>query len=135
MDIDAKTTATDPTTFAMIDAAQMRETYEKVNTVAAETANLIKSSYSTAVQGLQDYNRKLIEFGHENASSAIDFFQKLSAVKSPRAFVELATEQAGKQFQTLTEQARQLTALAQTVTLATAEPLKTGVVKALDLAA
>jgi len=54
----------------------------------------------------------------------------LSGVKSPSVFVELSTEHARKQFETLTEQTKQLAALAQKVMLATAEPLKTGVAKA-----
>jgi hypothetical protein len=44
-----------------------------------------------------------------------------------RQKVVAATEHARKQVETLTEQATQLAALAQKVTLATAEPLKTGV--------
>jgi len=43
-------------------------------------------------------------------------------VKSPSDFVELSTEHSRKQFETLTEQTKELAALAQKVTLATAEP-------------
>ena len=94
-----------------------------------DAADLIKNSYSTAVKGVQDYNNKFIEFGHVNINAAFDFVQKLSGVKSPSEFVELSTEHARKQFETLTEQTKQLAALAQKVTLATAEPLKTGFAK------
>jgi hypothetical protein len=48
--------------------------------------------------------------------------------------MELSTEHARKQVETLTEQSRQLAALAQQVTTATAEPLKTGVANALNSA-
>ena len=51
-------------------------------------------------------------------------------MRSRSAFVELSTEHARKQLETLTEQAKQLAALGQKVTLATAEPFKTGVAKA-----
>ena len=51
-------------------------------------------------------------------------------MKSPSDFIELSTEHSRKQFETLTEQTKELAALAQKVTLATAEPLKTGVTKA-----
>ena len=51
-------------------------------------------------------------------------------MKSPSEFVELSTELAQQQFATLTEQTKQLAALAQQVTLATTEPLKTGFTKA-----
>jgi hypothetical protein len=95
-------------------------------TTAMKPAGL-PNSYSTAVKGLQDYNNKAIEFAHANTNAAFDFVQKLSGVKSPSAFLELSTKHARKQVETLTEQ---LAALAQKATLATAEPLKTGVAEA-----
>jgi len=51
----------------------------------------------------------------------------MSGVKSPSVFVELWTEHARKQVETLTEQSKQLAALAQKAMRTTAEPLKTGV--------
>jgi phasin len=112
-----------------------RESYDKIDAATTETADLIKNSYSKAVKGMQDYNNKIIEFAHANTNAAFDFVQKLSGVKSPPAFVELWTEHARKQLETLTEQTKQLAAIAQKVTLATAEPLKTGVAKAFNHAA
>ncbi len=114
---------------------QAKETYEKINAATTETANFIKNSYSTAVKGMQDYNNKIFEFTHANTNAAFDFVQKMSGVKSPSEFLELWTEHARKQVETLTEQSKQLAALAQKVTLATAEPLKTGVAEALNHAA
>jgi phasin family protein len=81
-----------------------------------------------AVKGVQDYNNKLIEFTHANTKAAFDFAQRMSDVRSPSEFVELSTKLAQQQLTTLTEQTRQLAALAQQVTLATAEPLKTSLV-------
>ena len=92
---------------------QAKETYEKMNAATTEAADLIKNSYSTAVKGMQDYNNKVIEFAHVNTNAAFDFLQKMSDVKSPTAFVELWTEHARKQVETLTEQSKQLAALAQ----------------------
>ena len=107
--------------------SQAKETYEKMNGATTEAADLIKNSFSTTIKGLslQDYNNKVIEFTHTNA--AFDFVQKMSSVKSPSEFLELWTEHARKQVEKLTEQTKQLAALAQKVSLATAEPLKTGV--------
>jgi phasin len=106
-----------------------------MSAATTEAADLIKNSYSTAFKGVQDYNNKFIEFAHANTNAAFDFVQKLSGVKSPSAFVELSTEHVRKQVETLTEQAKQLAALAQKVTLATGEPLKTGIGNALHRAA
>jgi phasin len=114
---------------------QAKETYDKMNAATTEAVDLIKNSYSKAVKGMQDYNSKIIEFAHANTNAAFDFVQKLSGVNSPTAFVELWTEHARKQVETLTEQSKQLAALAQKVTLTTAEPLKTGVANPFNIAA
>ena len=147
MNMNSKTTSTQSTSFQNTDAPQAfremaenstkqaKETYEKMSAATTDAADLIKNSYSTAVEGVHDYNNKLIEFANTNINTTFDFVQKLSGVNSPSAFVVLSTEYGRKQFETLTEQAKQLTELAQKVTLATAEPLKAGVAKAFNQAA
>ena len=106
-----------------------------MNTATTEAADLIRNSYSTAVKGMQDYNNKVIEFARANSNAAFDFVQKMSGVKSSSVFVELWAEHVRKQVETLTEQTKQLAALAQKVTLATAEPLKMGIAEAFNHAA
>ena len=147
MNMNSKTTSTQSTSFPNTDAPQAfremaenstkqaKETYEKMSAATTDAADLIKNSYSTAVEGVHDYNNKLIEFANTNINTTFDFVQKLSGVNSPSAFVVLSTEYGRKQFETLTDQAKQLTELAQKVTLATAEPLKAGVAKAFNQAA
>ena len=119
----------------MDKTTQAKETFEKMSAATTEAADLIQHSYSTALKGVQDYNNRLMEFAHANTNAGFDFVQKLSGAKSPSAFVELSTEHARKQVETLTEQAKQLAALAQKVTVATGEPLKTGIGNALHRAA
>jgi phasin len=109
---------------------QAKEAFEKMNLATADAASLIKNSFSTVVKGAQDYHNKIIEFTQTNTVAAFDFVQKLSGVKSPSAFIELSTEHSREQFETLTQQTKELAALAQKVTLASAEPIKTGVSKA-----
>jgi phasin len=111
-------------------SAQAKEAFEKMSAATAEAAALMKNSYSTAIKGAQDYNNKIIEFAQTNTEAAFDFAQKLSGVKSPSDFMELSIEHSREQFAALTEQTKELATLAQKVTLATAEPLKTGVTKA-----
>ena len=147
LDSTTKTTTTKPTTSPKMDAtqalretvesgsAQAKEAFEKMGAATAEATGLIKNSYSTAVKGVQDYNTKFIEFAQTNTEAAFDFAQKLSSVKSPSDFIELSTEHSRKQFETLTEQTKELAALAQKVMLSTAEPLKTGVTKAFSQSA
>jgi phasin len=115
-------------------AAQTRQTYERMSTATTEAADLMKASCSTALQGARDYNNKFMEFAHANTNAAFDFVQELYGTKSPSDFMELATAHARTQTATLTEQTKELVALAQKVTLATTEPLK-GVAKAVNQAA
>jgi phasin len=119
MDMKTKATATQPA-----------EAYEKMSAATAEATDLIKGSCSTAVKGAQDYNNKLLEFAQANTNVAFEFAQKLLGVKSPSEFIELSTERARQQFATLTEQTKELAALAQKGALASTEPLKAGVTKA-----
>jgi phasin len=116
-------------------ASQARATNEEIGAATTAGTDVLKSNYSTAISGIQDYNSKLLEFAHANAKAAFEFLQQLSGAKSPEAFVELSTEHARKQFEILTEQTKQLTSLAQSATLAAVEPIKTGLGKAFNHAA
>jgi hypothetical protein len=87
-------------------------------------------SSRTAILPPSKAHNKVLEFAQKNSEAAFDFAQKLSDVKSPSDFIELSTEHSRKQYETLTEQTKELAALAQRVTLATAEPLKTSATKA-----
>jgi phasin len=109
-------------------AAQSKEAFEKMSAASGHAAEVMQNCYMATVKGVQDYNNKLIEFTHANTKTAFDFAQKMSSVKSPSEFVELSTDLVQRQLTTLTEQTKQLAALAQQVTLATAEPLKTSLV-------
>jgi phasin len=147
MDTNTETTTPKLAGIPMADAQQAfsemaekgtthaKETYAKMNAATTEAADVIKNSYSTAVKGVRDYNNKIIEFAQANTNGAFDFVQKMSGMKSHSEFLELWTEHARKQVETLTEQSKQLVALAQKVTRTTAEPLKTGVANAFKIAA
>jgi phasin len=106
--------------------AQSKKTFDTVSAATGQTAGLMKKCYSNAVKGAQDYSNKVVEFTQANTNAAFDFAQRISGVKSPSEFVELSTEHSRQQLETLTNQTTQLAALAQRVSLATAEPLKTG---------
>jgi phasin len=123
LDSTTKTTNAKSASSSKLDATQAFR-------ATTEATDLIKNSFSTAVKGAQDYNAKVIEFVQTNTKATVDFVQKLSGVKSPSEFIELSTDHSRTQFETLTEQTKELAALAQKVTLANVEPLKAGVTKA-----
>ena len=113
-------------------AEQSREVFEKMGAATSNAAEVMQQSCATALKGIQDYNSKVLEFTHANTKSHVEFLQELAAVKSPSEFLELTTNHTRNQLEKMAEQAKQLTALAQRVTLATTEPLKRGLAKAYD---
>jgi len=144
VDASTKTTSTRSTStdatqqlrdMAGTGAKQSKEAFEKIGAATTEAAEVMTNCCSTALKGMQDYNRKLAEFTHANTMSAFEFIQSLVGVKAPSEFVQVSTEYARHQLETMAEQTKQLAGLTQRITLTTAEPLKTGVSKAFSRAA
>src|SRR6185369_13088085 len=104
-----------------------KQAFEKMSAATADATTLMKDSYSTAVRHGQVYNAKFLEFAQANTEATFEFLQRLAGVKSPTEFLELSTSHSRKQFEALTEQARELTTLAQKVASATAERVETDV--------
>jgi hypothetical protein len=63
-----------------------------MSAATTDATGLIRSSYSTAVEGAQVYNNKLLEFAQINFNGVFNFAQQLLGVKSPSEFIELSTE-------------------------------------------
>jgi len=116
-------------------AQQSKAVFEKIALATNEAAEVMTNCCSTALKGMQEYNSKLIEFTQANAKSHVEFLQKLAGVKSPTEFLELSSSHNRSQLERLADQAKQLTELTKQVTLATAEPVKTGLAKVYDRAA
>jgi phasin len=111
-------------------AERSKEALQQFNVAANEAAHAVQDSCSTALKGMQDYSGKVAEFTQANIKSYVEFIQKLAAVKSPSDFVQVSTNHTREQLERLAEQGKQLSALAQKVTLEAVEPLKTGFTKA-----
>ena len=88
--------------FAEKGVSQAKENYEKLKTAAEEASDVLETTYANASKGATEYGLKMIE---------------------------LSTGHARKQFETLSEQTKEFTALAQKVATETSEPIKTGVSK------
>ncbi len=110
--------------------SQAKDNWEKMKAATEEATDLLENSYSNAAKGAADYGLKLIETARVNTNTAFDFAGVLLTAKSLSEVVELSTSHARKQFETLTAQSKELSALAQKVAAETAEPLKAGVTSA-----
>ena len=118
--------------FAERGVAQCKDTYEKMKAAAEEATDVLETTYSTASKGASDYGMKIIEAARINTNAAFDYAGELLAAKTLSEVVELSSAHARKQFETLTEQSKELGALAQKVATETAEPIKSGMNKAMS---
>jgi phasin len=115
--------------FAERGVAQAKDTYEKMKAAAEEATDVLETTYSTASKGASDYGLKVIEATRANTNAAFDYAGELFAAKTLSEVVELTSAHARKQFETITAQSKELSALAQKLAAETTEPLKSGVSK------
>jgi len=116
--------------FAEKGVAQAKNFCEKAKAITEETTDVVKDTYVTAAQGSTNYNLKIVEIARSNANAVFDYANALLGVKSLSELVELSSAHARKQLETLTDQTKELAALAQELITETSEPLKAGVAKA-----
>jgi phasin len=114
--------------------AQAKDSYEKMKAAAEEATDVLETTYSTATKGASDYGLKVIEVARANTNAAFDFAGEIMAAKTLSEVVELTSAHARKQFEALTAQSKELSALAQKVATDTVEPIKSGVNKAFSKA-
>ena len=117
--------------FAEKGVAQTKDAYEKIKATAEQNTEMLEACYSTASKGSTEYGLKVIEIARANTNAYFDFVGSLFGVKSPSELIELTTAHSRTQFETITEQGKELAALAQKVATDSAEPIKSGVEKAL----
>ncbi len=113
--------------FAEKGIAQAKQAYDRMKTAAEESTAVLEDTYQTAAKGVTAYNLKLIEAARTNTNAQFDFISQIVAVKSLSEAVELSSSHARKQFEALTAQTKELTALAQKLAAETAEPIKNSV--------
>jgi len=120
--------------FAEKSVTQAKDNWEKMKAATEEATDMIETSYSTVSKGASDYGLAVIEAARTNANANFDFFSQVVAAKSLSEMIELSTAHARKQFETVTAQSKDLTALAQKVTTDSLEPLKSGMTAAFNKA-
>jgi phasin len=120
--------------FAERGVAQAKDTYEKMKAAAEEATDVLETTYSTASRGASDYGLKVIEVARANTNAAFDFACEIMAAKTLSEVIELTSAHARKQFEALSQQSKDLGALAQKVATETAEPIKSGMNKAFSKA-
>ncbi|WP_306891467.1 phasin [Ancylobacter amanitiformis] len=111
-----------------------RDAYEKMKTSAEETTDVLEDTYTTASKGVAEYNAVALESLRTNVNAAFDYVGALFSAKSVSEAVEISTGHVRKQFDVLSAQTKELSALAQKVATETAEPIKASVEKSMKKA-
>lgn len=104
--------------------ARSRDTYEKMRTAAEEATGSLEASYAAATQGVNEFNARAIDVFKANSEANLEHVKSVMAAKSIGDAIALHSAHARKQFETLAEQAKELSTLAQKVAAASVEPLK-----------
>jgi phasin len=112
--------------FAEKGISQAKDNYAKMKTAAEEATGMLEHTYANASKGVADYGLKVIEAARANSNAAFDFATELLGARTMAQVVEISTAHTRKQIESITEQARELSALAQKVATTTAEPIKEG---------
>jgi phasin len=107
-----------------------KENYEKMRSAAEEATGVLEDTYASASKGATDYGRKVLELTRQNTNAAFDFAAGLLGAKTLSEVIELTTAHTRKQFEAMTEQGKELAALAQKVATEASEPIKEGMTKA-----
>jgi phasin len=104
--------------------SQTREAFDKFNATAKDAAGSLESSVGIVAKGLSEFNAKAFESIQSNAYLTLDFLSSLASVKSPTEAVSLQAAHTEKQIKALTDQAKDLSELAQKIAKESVEPLK-----------
>ena len=112
---------------------QAKENYARMRTAAEEATDMVEDSYLTATRGAAEFNTKAIDALRTNVNSSFDYARELLMAKSFSDALELSATHMRQQFEALSEQAKEFSALAQKVATEASEPLKTSVTKNLKL--
>jgi hypothetical protein len=99
------------------------ETVEKVGKAAEEAVRSVEESYSSAFDNIRNLNVKLIDTAQANADAVCALARDIATVKNPSDLLTVWTNHAQKQFDLVTKQASDLTALGQKLVTGSTAPM------------
>lgn len=114
---------------------QAKEGYDKMKAAAEETTDLLETTYTAASKGATEFNMKALDALRANINASFDFTAAMFGSKTLAEAAEISTAHFRKQFEALTEQTKELSALAQKIAAETSEPITTGVSKSFKFSA
>lgn len=108
---------------------QAKEGYARIRNAAEEATDMVEDTYLTATRSATEFNLKAIDALRANVNSSFDYARELLAAKSFSEAMELSATHMRQQFETLSAQAKEFSALAQKAATDASEPIKSSVAK------
>ena len=122
-----------PADYSNAGAKAVRDAAEKgaaqVEKMTAAAGAMMNGSYAVNMKGVQEYNAKMLEFANVNTNTALEFMRQLATAKSPTEFFTMSSNHLRQEFETYSRQAQELASIAQKVTTATTDTIKSGMNK------
>jgi hypothetical protein len=122
-----------PADFSNAGAKAVRDAAEQgaaqVEKMTAAAGAMMNGSYAVNMKGVQEYNAKMLEFANVNTNTALEFMRQLATAKSPTEFFTMSSNHLRQEFETYSRQAQELASIAQKVTTAATDTIKSGMNK------
>jgi len=99
--------------FADHGATIAKKTIENGKATMEQSVRAIEQSCSVATENIRAFNVKMIGMARANAEAVFEFSLQIATAKAPSDIAELWTTHAHKQFEMLSEQTKEMTALTQ----------------------
>ena len=108
---------------------QSRAAYEKLRTMTENASVTMESSYAAASKGVSALNAKTFDALKSQSNATLEHMQAVMTAKSFGEVIALQSAHARKQFESLAAQAKEFTALAQSVVAEAGAPLQESIKK------
>lgn len=106
---------------------QAKDGYDKIKAAAQETTDLLETTYTAASKGATEFNMKALDALRANVNASFDFTSAMLGAKTLAEAAEVSTAHFRAQFDALSAQAKELSALAQKIATETSQPITNGV--------
>ncbi len=118
--------------FAEKGAAQSKEAYAKIKTVAEDASKTVEETMKSAQAGSVELGLKVIETARTNTDNALTHIEAMMGVKTVAELFELQTAFVRKQYEVAMEQAKSMQEIVKTVSETVAKPGKAAVEKTMS---
>ena len=99
--------------FADNNTRAARETIERNISATEEAAKVAEQSFLWSLEGMRELNGKLIDMAHANADAVFELAHEVAGAQAPSDLAAIWSAHAKRQFEMMTNQTQELTALGQ----------------------